>query len=82
MVIKSDLIQMLERALEFEEKSVPLLHEKCLRCFLEIKQSEIIEEDKRRMRRILNELVSDAREHRLALEELIEKVDGGKENEF
>ncbi len=82
MVNKADLIKMLENAIEFEEKCVPLLHDKCLACFQEITRFEMIEEDKRKMRQMLNELVVDAREHRLALEELAARIKEGKQNEF
>lgn len=82
MVSRVELIKMIEDAIEFEEKCVPLLHDKCLACFREIARSEMIEEDKRKMRQMLNKLVVDAREHRLALEELSARINGGGQNEF
>lgn len=82
MASKLEIIKMLKTAIDFEEKCVPLLHDKCLECFQEITHSEMIEEDKRKMRQMLNELVSDAREHRLALEELVAKISEGDQNEF
>ncbi|GEM_PF-2453390 len=82
MAIKEELLGMLREAINFEERTIPLLHDKCLACFREIKQSEMIEDDKNRMRYLLNELISDAREHLLELEELAQKVKESPQHEF
>lgn len=82
MVTREELIGMIEDALEFEEKCVPLLADKCTAVFRELKRTEMIGEDQRKMRRLLNHLVSDTREHRQALERLLREVKEGAQDEF
>ena len=82
MVAKQELIRMLEDALDFEEKSVPILAEKCRAVFREMKRTEMIEEDQRKMHRMLNHLVCDTREHRAAFERLIAQVRESPQDEY
>ncbi len=82
MVTKDELIHMIEDALSFEEKSVPLLYDKCEVVFREMKRTELIEDDQRKMRRMLHHLVSDTREHRVALEGLLRQVQESARHEF
>ena len=82
MVRKDELIQMLETAINFEEKAAPLVQEKSLACLEEIKNLEFTEADKLKIRQMLQALASDAQEHRRALEALMEKVKEGSKNDF
>ncbi len=82
-VTKSELMRMLENARDFEQMAEVLIHEKCLNCLKEIKNSElIINEDKHRMQRMLSELMSDAKDHGHTLEQLMQKIKGSGKNEF
>lgn len=82
MVTKEELIQMLETAINFEEKAAPLVQEKSLACLEQMKNLEFTETDKMKIREMLQTLVADAEEHRLALEALIRKVRQSPKHEF
>lgn len=73
---------MLATAIDYEEKAAPLIQEKTLICLREIKSLEMTEMDQKKMKQMLEALVSDAREHRRALEELIEKVKESPKHDF
>ena len=79
---KHELLNLLKGAVNFEEKAAPLLQERSLECLEAVKASEMIENDKIKMRRLLFQLVSGARDHQLKLETLIKKVEGSENDEF
>lgn len=82
MVTKDELVKMLEDAVSFEERSVPLLCKKINTCLREMRRAELTDQDRRKMRRMLARLVSDARDHRLALVRMIARVVEAPRHEF
>ena len=82
MLTKNEILNMLHDAIAFEEKRSRLLEEKCMACLHEISQSEMIDQDKRKMRRMLSELVSDSRAQQEAFKELAQKVKENGKDDF
>jgi hypothetical protein len=82
MARKAELIRMLEEAVDLEEKSMPILQQKCADCLAAVKNTEVVEEDRKKMRRILLELAAESGVHRLLIEAVIAKVKGSGRDEF
>ena len=74
MATKDEFIHFLKEAIDLEEKIIPILESKISICLAEIDRSEMIEEDKKRLHRLLHQLVSDADEHKKTLSDLIGSV--------
>ncbi|MCI0596684.1 MAG: hypothetical protein L0Z48_09130 [candidate division Zixibacteria bacterium] len=82
MMAREELIHLLQTALEFEEKAAPIVYEKSMACLKEMSNLEILDEDKRKIKRLLYAIMSDANGHCHKLESLLRLVKEGGKDEF
>lgn len=82
MATKAELIAMLRAAADFEEKAIPILEKKTADCLLAIRDAEMIEKDKKKMKELLYQLASDSEEHTAMLEKWLSEVERSTQDEF